>query len=153
MIGWMAVRYDFVDRILAEAWVELSSQRIIMTDEPCKNRMTSFKRLDTRYLYTRLARDLLSKSNRGRPKAKKYQIWFWWGMFLRRILWKTKTTRADRVRLSQTSLKKRHERTHTTQSCTYSGGSNIVQLTHRMLLSRDSAALIPSLSRSCRFHS
>ena len=41
MIGWMAVRYDFVDRRLAEAWVELSSQRIIMTDDPCNNTVTT----------------------------------------------------------------------------------------------------------------
>ena len=41
MIGWIAVRYDFVDKWLAEAWVELSSQRIIMTDDQCKNAMAT----------------------------------------------------------------------------------------------------------------
>ena len=47
MIGWVAIRYGFVDRWLAEVWVELS---IIMTDDPSKNAMTtalSAKGVDT----------------------------------------------------------------------------------------------------------
>ena len=47
---------------------------------------------------------------------------------------------------------KRQERTYTTQSCKNSGANKIVP-THVMLFSRDSAAFIQSVSKSCRFHS
>ena len=39
VIGWTAVTYNFSDRWLTKAWVNLSSQHIIMTDERCKNTM------------------------------------------------------------------------------------------------------------------
>ena len=45
------VRYDFGDIWLAEAWVKLSSQLILMTDDQCKNAVTttlSVKGVDTR---------------------------------------------------------------------------------------------------------
>ena len=38
---WWNRGYDCVDRWLAEAWIELSSQRTIMTDGQYKNKMTT----------------------------------------------------------------------------------------------------------------
>ena len=78
MIVGIAARYDFADRWLAEAWVELNSQRINMTDGPCWNTMAialSAKGMVDSSNNARLVLELSSGSDRGRPTrdtVKKY---------------------------------------------------------------------------------
>ena len=64
-------------------------------------------------------------------------------------LWKTRRTGVDRVRLLGNFIYKT-TRTHSARWCKNSGVNNIVP-THIMLLSRDSAAFSPSVSKSYRF--
>ena len=81
---WMAEsqNFDFVDMWLAEAWVELSSQRILMTDDDCKNTVTtalSAKEVGTldlfwHYWVEASEEDLLET----RPRSIKRL--FWWGV-------------------------------------------------------------------------
>ena len=72
MVGCIAVRHDTVDRLLAEAWVKLSSRRIIMTDDPCKNTMTtalSAKEVNTQ----QLERSTCSRITQQKQPRKTYQ--------------------------------------------------------------------------------
>ena len=70
MIGWIAVRYDFDDKWLAEAWVELSSQKMILTDDQCKN-TRPLQVIHTQQSEARRVLQLLSRNSRGRPTRDK----------------------------------------------------------------------------------
>ena len=123
-----------------------------MADDQCKNTTTTA--LSAKGVYTPNSSNA-SRSSRERPsrdEARKF-FFFFFIVLMRyettvRTLWKAQKTRAE-LGCWDISLMKRHECTHTTQSCWNSGVKNIVP-SHIMLHSRDEVAFIPSGSKSCR---
>ena len=150
MVEWQLVATLLIaDRRLAEVWVKLSSQYIIMTDDLCENTMLSHSMASERGRYPKERWDYLgvSKNSRGRPNRdnlkKNCKIFFWM-----RYETTAQSLCKRRRELEQTesgcwemTLVKRQEQTNQCQNCAVNTGVYQPSL----LLSRDIATFSLSL--------
>ena len=153
----------FGDKWLAEAWVELSSQRMIMTDDQCVRiqwplhcqRKASIPHSWNAWFVLELAYWVeAADEDLTRNNAKQYKMFV-----LMRYHTTAHTFCEKRRELEQTesgcweiSLTKRHERTHTTQSCKIPMSTTLFQTALCCFL-ETVQHFFPSISRPCRFYS